>query len=80
MMQLFVSDRGFVKVYGTKSEKEFINSLKLFFKEVEAPKSIIVDSARTEKSNKVRKILNKVGTTLHVLEGNLSMLIGLSST
>ena len=29
MMQLFVSDKGFVKVYGMKSEKEFINALKL---------------------------------------------------
>ena len=52
-----------------KSEKEFINALKLFSKEVGAPKEIIVDSARTEKSNKVRKFLNKVGTTLRVLEG-----------
>ena len=29
VMQLFVSDKGFVKVYGMKSEKEFINALKL---------------------------------------------------
>ena len=26
MMQIFVSDKGFVKVYGMKSEKEFINA------------------------------------------------------
>ena len=69
MMQLFMSDKGFVKVYGMKYEKEFTNALKLFCKEVGAPKSIIVDSSRTEKSNKVRKFLNKVGTTLRVLEG-----------
>ena len=48
MMQLFVSDKGFVKVYGMRSEKEF-KCIK-----VEAPKAIIVDSARTEKSNTVR--------------------------
>ena len=30
MMQLFVSDKVFVKVYGMKYEKEFINALKLF--------------------------------------------------
>ena len=53
MMQLFVSDKGFVKVYGMKSEKQFINALKLFCKAVGAPKAIIVDSAQTEKSNKV---------------------------
>ena len=69
MMQLFVSDKGFVKVYGMKSEKEFLNALKLFCKEVGAPKAFIVDSDRTEKSNKVRQFLNKVGTTLRVLEG-----------
>ena len=55
MMQLFVSDKGFVKVYGMKSEKEFINAFKIFCKEVGAPKEIIVDSSQTEKSNKVRK-------------------------
>ena len=54
MMQLFVSDKGFVKVYGMKSEKEFINALKLFCKEVGAPKAFIVDGAQVEKSNKVR--------------------------
>ena len=69
MMQLFVSDKGFVKVYGMKSEKEFINALKLFCKEVGAPKAFIVDGAQVEKSNKVRQFLNKVGTTLRVLEG-----------
>ena len=30
MMQLFVSDKGFVKVYDVKSKKELINTLKLF--------------------------------------------------
>ena len=70
MMQLFVSDKGFFKVYGMKSEKEFINYLKLFCKEVGVPKAFIVDSAQTEKSNKVRKFINKVGTTLRVSEGH----------
>ena len=68
-MQLFVSDKGFVKVYAMKSEKEFINALKLFWKEVGAPIEIFVDSSRTYKSNKVRQFLNKVGTTFCVLEG-----------
>ena len=69
MMQLFVSNKGFVKVYGMKSEKEYINALKRLCKEVGAPKAFIVDSARTKKSNKVRQFLNKVGTTFCVLEG-----------
>ena len=69
MMQLFVSNKDFVKVYGVKSEKESISALKLFCKEVGAPKAFIVDSACTEKSNKFCQFLNKVGTTLRVLEG-----------
>ena len=69
MMQLFLSNKGFVKVYDVKSEKELINTLKLFCKEVWAPKAFMVNGARTEKSNKVRQFLNKVGTTLRVLEG-----------
>ena len=68
-MQLFMSDKGFVKVYGMKSEKEFINAFKLFCKEVGAPKAFIVDRAQAQTSKKVCKFLGKVGTTLCVLEG-----------
>merc|ERR1711983_656420 len=48
MMQLFVSDKGFVKVYGMRSQTEFIDALRLFCKEVGAPKAVIVDSHRSE--------------------------------
>ena len=68
MMQLFVSDKGFVKVYGMKSESQFTDALKLFCKEVGAPKAIIVDPYSAQKSEKVKQFLNKVGTTLRVLE------------
>ena len=68
-MQLFVSNKGFVKVYGMKSEKEYINALKLFCKEVGAPKAFIVDRAQAQTSKKVRQSLGQVGTTLRVLEG-----------
>ena len=68
MMQLFVSDKGFVKVYGMKSESQFSDALKLFCKEVGAPKAIIVDPYSAQKSDKVKQFLNKVGTTLRVLE------------
>ena len=68
MMQLFVSDKGFIKVYGMKYEKEMINALKLFFKEVGIPKAFIMDPHPSQKSKGVSKFLNKVGTTLWVLE------------
>ena len=67
-MQLFVSDKGFVKVYGMKSQTEFEDALRLFCKEVGAPRAIIVDPHRSQKSAKVKKFLNSVGTTLQVLE------------
>ena len=68
MMQLFVSDRGFVKFYGMKSEKEFVKALKLFFKEMGSPKAFIVDTHPSQKSNEVRTFLNKVGKKIRVLE------------
>ena len=37
MMQLVVSNKGFVKVYGIKSETEILNAVKLFYKEVWGP-------------------------------------------
>ena len=67
-MQLFFSDKGFVRVYRIKSEKEFLKSLKLFFKEVGSPKAFIVDPRPYHKINEVRTLLNKFGTTLRVLE------------
>ena len=70
MMQLFVSDKGFVKVYGMRSQSQFIDAVKLFCKEVGAPRAVIVDSHRSEKSREVRKFLTSVGTMLRVLEGS----------
>ena len=64
MMQLFVSDKGFVKVYGMKSQTEFEGALRLFCKEVGAPKAFIVDPHRSQKSAKVKQFLSRVGTTL----------------
>ena len=67
-MQLFVSNKGFVKVYGMKSQTEFVNALKMFCKEVGAPKAVIVDPHRSQKSNEVKQFLASVGTSLRVLE------------
>ena len=70
MMQLFVSDKEFVKVYGMRSQTEFVDALGLFYKDVGAPKAIIVDSHRSEKSREVKKFLTSVDTTSRVLEGS----------
>ena len=42
-MQLFLSDKGFVKVYEMKSVKEFPQSQLLSFKKVVAPKAFVVN-------------------------------------
>ncbi len=45
MMQLFVSDKGLVKVYGMNSQiyREILDTIKLFCKEVRAPCAMVVD-------------------------------------
>ena len=50
------------------SKKESINALKLFCKEIGTPTAIVVDPHALQKSNQVRQFLNKVATTLRVLE------------
>ena len=67
-MQLFVSDKGFVKVYGMKSMSDFLGAVKLFCKEVSAPNALIVDPHPSQKSDQVKQFLNKVGTSLRILE------------
>ena len=68
MMQLFVSDKGYVRVYKMKSQTEFVNALKMFCKEVGAPTAVIVDPHRSQKSAEVKQFLASVGTSLRVLE------------
>ena len=63
-----MSDNGFVEVYGMESEKEFLKALQIFFKEVGSTKAFIVDPYPYQKSNELQTFLNKVGTTLLVLE------------
>jgi hypothetical protein len=67
-MQLFVSDKGFVKVYGMTSPKEFPSALKMFCKEVAVPQAFIVDPHRSQKSKEVKQFIHRVGSTLRVLE------------
>ena len=69
-MQLFVSDKGFMKVYGMKSAKEFPQALKLFCKEVGVPRALVVDPHKSNKSVEVRAFCHKIGSTLRVLEEN----------
>ena len=67
-MQLFVSDKVFIKVYGMKRKSEFPQALKLFSKEVGVPNAFILDTSGEQTSNVVRAFCHKIGTTLRILE------------
>jgi hypothetical protein len=68
MMQLFVSDKGFVKVYGMTNESDITAAARMFCKEVGAPNAFVCDPHRSQKDTKVRQFCNKIGTTLRILE------------
>ena len=68
MMQIFVSDKGFVKVYGMKSLTEIPAAIRLFAKEVGAPNCFVCDPHANQKSKEVREFCHKIGSTLRLLE------------
>ena len=68
MLQLFVSDKGFVAVYPMSAKSEFVDCLHLFCKEVGVPISLVVDPSGEQTSKGVRRFCNQVGTTLRILE------------
>eukprot|EP00956_Cyclotella_meneghiniana_P034439 scaffold104886_cov86-Cyclotella_meneghiniana.AAC.1 len=67
-MQIFVSDKGYVKVYGMKSVTEIPQAVKLFAKEVGAPNVFICDPHKNQVDKKIREFCLKIGTTLRALE------------
>ena len=53
-----------------KSKKEFPDALKLFCQEIRVSEWLIVNSAKKQKSGKVKSFTQEVGTTLQILEEN----------
>ena len=70
MVQLFVSDKGFVYVALMKSLTEYPAALRQFAKEVGAPDILVADGHKSLKSHEVKGFCNKIGTTLKTLETN----------
>ena len=68
MLQVFVSDKGFVAVYPLEKKSDFHDCLQVFCKEVGVPISLVVDPSGEQTSKAVRRFCNQVGTTLRVLE------------
>ena len=68
MLQVFVSDKGFIAVYPMKLKSQFKDALHLFCKEIGVPVSLVVDPSGEQTSKDVRKFCNQVGTTLRILQ------------
>ena len=45
MMQTYVSDRGYLVVHPMERKSQFIDSLQIFYKEIGAPNTLVVDPA-----------------------------------
>ena len=67
-MQIFVADKGFVKVYPMKSPSGYKDALKAFAKKVGAPEMLVANAHPSHMSQDVRAFCNKIGTTLRILE------------
>ncbi len=69
--QLFVLDKALLVGYPMHDTKSYLNSLKLFAKEVGAPRTLVCDAHPTQTKREVRDFLAQIGTTLRVLEANM---------
>ena len=67
-MQLFVSDKQFVKVYCMKSKSQLSQALRFFTKEVGVPNDFIIEPSGEQTSDVVRDFCHKIGTSLRILE------------
>ena len=67
-MQIFVSDKGFVKIYPMKSLTEYPSALRQFAKEFGAPDIMVADPHKSHASKEVMIFCYKIGTTLRLLE------------
>ena len=67
-MQIFVSDKGYVKVYPMSKVSKYPQALKQFAKYVGAPEVLIADHHPVHKSKYVKAFCNQIGTNLKFLE------------
>ena len=66
--QVYVSDKGSEAVYPIYVTKKFLSILRLFSKDVGAPKILVLDPHPTHKKREVKYFCNTIVTTLKVLE------------
>ena len=63
-MQKRFSDKGFVKVYPMKIQRDYPVALRQFAKDVGEPEIIVCDPHPSQKSFEVKYFYNKIRTTL----------------
>ena len=66
--QLFVTDKGFLHVIPMKRKSEVFMAVMMFAKEIGAPNAIVCDMAKEHTSDKLKGLLNDIGTTLRAWE------------
>lgn len=69
-MQVFVTDKGYLKVIPMRTKSQVPQSYKLFFKHVGVPQALICDGSREQTQGEAKKVCDSVGTTVRVLERN----------
>ena len=69
-MQIFVSGKGFVKVYPMKNQWDCPKSLRLFAKNVGAFEILVCDPHLSQESHEVKGLFKKIGNTLRLLDQN----------
>ena len=69
-MQLFVTDKGYLKVIPMKDKGQVPKAYRLFFKHVGVPDAIVCDGSREQTMGEAKKVCDSVGTSIRVLERN----------
>ena len=67
-MHIFISEKGFVKVYPMNLQRDYPAALRQFAKDFGAPEILVCDPHPSQKSFEVKYFCNKIGTTLEIFE------------
>ena len=69
-MQIFVTDKGYLKVIPMEAESQVAKAYKLFFKYVGVPDAFVCDGSKAQTLGDAKKACNEVGTVIRQLERN----------
>lgn len=69
-MQIFVTDKGYLKVIPMQTKGQVPQAYKMFFKHVGVPDAFVCDGSKEQTLGMAKKICDQVGTTIRKLERN----------